>query len=1388
MSAAGAQDYRRLMAKALGEIQRLKADLTHLRQGQGEPIALIGASCRLPGAPDLQAFWDLLEGGVDAIGDIPPDRWDVEAHYDPDPGRLGKIYARQGGFLDQVDQFDPLFFGVSPREAETMDPQHRLLMEVSWEALEHAGIAADRLRGSRTGVYVGMMSQDYSRLNSDPGQIDAHTGTNGLNSIGAARLAYGYDLAGPAICVDTACSSSLVAAHLACRALRARDCDLALVGGVNVILSPYMMSLVCGAGVLAPDGRCKTFDAAANGFARGEGCVVLVMKRLSDAQADGDEILAVIRGSAINQDGRSAGITVPSQLAQESVIREALKDGGVAPAEVGYIEAHGTGTPLGDPIEIGALGEVFGPGRGSETPLVIGSVKTNFGHLEAASGLTGLLKAALSVKRGTIPRQLHFRTPNPHANWGAWPIQVADRNLAWPAGPRIAGVSSFGIAGTNAHLVVQGPPAAPPRPPVEPGPHLLTVSAKSAKALARRLEDLAAVLRTPGAPALADVALTLATGRQHFAHRCAIVADSCDAATTLAAWPADGDGAPDLARGVVRREASADPQALHAAIDQLAAGSEARRHALQTLGRLYVAGATPDWPELYDRARARLANLPTYPFTRERFWLSEAGSRPTGEAEHLHTLVHANVSDLSGLRFASRLDPHLPIFSDHRVAGRPILPGVAYLEMARAAVAQVTGRPTPQLRNVAWLRPLTGEGPVQVSIALRPAGEDRVTFEILSGEDVLHCQGLAVLEDAGLDGFHDLDALRATLDGEELDGEDCYLRFATLGLDYGPQFRTLRRVWTGPGQALAQLEVADPQELAPYGLHPGLMDGALQASLALRLTADGEPGLSLPFALGTLEARHACAAAMWAVVVHHDAETPGAPAMVDIDLCDADGRVCVRLRDASTRPLAVPAKGSPQAEGLNVTTAIWEPAKPARAAARTSGRTLILGGSPAQRAAVAALFPDAEELDTAEPEAGQLGERPVAHLIWFATAGANLADEEQILAAQEQGALRAFRLTKTLLALGHGARDLTWTVLTEQAQAADPGDVVAPDQAAIHGFFGALAKEYPNWAVRLVDLAGGGATPWAEVFDVAPDPEGAPWLLRGGQWRRRALAKVRAPGRPASSPPAGGVHLVLGGAGGIGAVWSEHLIRTRGARMIWLGRRPLDATLQAEIERLARLGPAPDYIQADATDRAALEAARLAIHDRHGPVTSVTHSALVLADASLARMDEARFRAAFDAKAATSVRLAQVFGRDPLEFFLMFSSLRSFVSAAGQSNYAAGCVFEDAFAQWLRPRVDYPVKVMNWGYWGGVGAVATQDHRARAAQAGIGSIEPAEGMEVLTQLLDGRLHQLGAEKIAAGPPAPGASLVQVLPPDAPSLMAGLAERFAAWAPALEPTA
>ena len=501
-----------------------------------EPIAIIGMGCRLPGNVNNAAdLWQLLCEAKDPISEVPMDRWDLRSYYDPDPAKPGKVSSRWGGYVGNIDQFDADFFGISPREAARIDPQHRMLLEIAYEAMEDAGLPSEQLAGSKTGVFIGISTCDYGGIQActtERHTIDAYTNIGLGICIASNRISHQFDLHGPSVSMDTACSSSLVAVHMACQAMRTGECDMAFTGGVNALIRPEGNIGFSKASMLAPDGHCKSFDARANGYVRSEGAGIVLLKPLSKALADGDPIQAVIRGTLVNQDGRTPGMALPSRAAQEMMLRDAYRRAGVPPHDVHFVEAHGTGTPAGDPIEMNAIGSVLGKERVPGEECVVGSIKSNIGHLEAASGIAGLIKATLCIQHEAIPGNLHFDVPNPEIPFESLRLRVPRTLEPWTLNgtkTRFAGVNSFGFGGTNAHVILESAPPAPEpahAPSLFPaGAMILPVAARSPEALQALAQSYRAFLAEEGNAgiALSDICYSAALRRGHGDHRLAIV-------------------------------------------------------------------------------------------------------------------------------------------------------------------------------------------------------------------------------------------------------------------------------------------------------------------------------------------------------------------------------------------------------------------------------------------------------------------------------------------------------------------------------------------------------------------------------------------------------------------------------------------------------------------------------------------------------------------------------------------------------------------------------------------------------------------------------------------------------------------------------------------------
>jgi acyl transferase domain-containing protein/acyl carrier protein len=1396
-------------------------------RGGGEPldVAIIGLAGRYPRARNVAEFWENLKGGRDCITEIPPTRWDHSRYFDPDKGKSGKTYGKWGGFIDGVDECDPLFFNISPREMEAIDPQERLFLQCVYEAVEDAGytrdtLAADREGGGNVGVYVGVMYEEYQLYGAQAQLRGAPITLTGSPASIANRVSYYFNFNGPSVAVDTMCSSSLTAVHLACRDL-AYGCEYAIAGGVNVSVHPNKYLFLGQFGFISSQGRCASFGQGGDGYVPGEGVGAVLLKPLSRAVADGDRIYGVIRATAVNHGGKTNGYTVPNPQAQGRVIERALREAGVDARAVSYVEAHGTGTSLGDPIEIAGLSRAFGAFTPERGFCAIGSAKSNIGHCESAAGIAGLTKVLLQLKHGQIAPSLHAETLNPHIDFDATPFVVQRELAEWrrptiaaPGGPReyprIAGISSFGAGGSNAHVVVEeyvAPPEARRRPA---GPSVIVLSARTEEQLRARAADLLAAIRSGslGDDDLADMAFTLQLGREALERRLALTASSMAQAADLLQRHLDGEAEIDgLWRGEGRREREG---ALGLLGDEDLSGVVERWFARGQLGRLaeaWTKGVAVDWRRLHAEATPRRLQLPTYPFARNRLWPAEAHDKMTAGPDGAeHPLLHRNISDLFGQKFRTRFSGDEPFLAGHVVNGQKILPGVAHLEMARAALEKALGsQPSAaRLLDTVWLRPVVVEGQLEAQLHVE-ADEDGGLSWTLQGdgaageEPTLYSSGRAELIEIADAPRVDVTAI-ASRCLREVAIDDCYRRFLRLGLDYGAAMRGLVRLSIGQDEAGRRevlAEVAEPDSgTRSCALSPSVMDAALQATLALEpsfeLAESDASAAPLPFAVEEVSAFAPTPARgfVWARLAE-GASRSDPIVKIDLDILDEDGRVCAALRGLAGRRAAssLPEAASPhQDPGAVLLTPSWEVAAPTLVEPwpSASDRVVILASASFAQA-LQNILPHAVTLECdpsldVEALAARLGALgPLDHLIWAppgggAGAGATV---DPLIAGQESGVLFGFRLLKALLALGYGERKLGLTVVTTQAAPIAPDDAVDPTDASVHGLIGSAAKEYgPAWRMRVLDVAAGALAPIDQLLRLPADPEGETLAWREGRWRRRRLIPTRLPQPTVSPYRDGGVYVVAGGGGGIGAAWTEHVIRTHGARVVWLGRRAEDETIRSGIARLAEVGPAPAYVQVDAADRNALAAAHEAILRSHGPVSGVIHSALVLKDASLARMDEATFRAALAAKVDVSVNLASVFGGASLDLILFFSSMISFAKSPGQSNYAAGCVFVDAFAHALRRSRGLNAKVMNWGWWGSVGIVATEAHRERMNRLGLGSVEPDEGMAALDVLLSGPVDQIAFLKttrpltIADGV---ADEMLLAAPQKAPSVIASLTQ-------------
>ncbi|MBN7135745.1 hypothetical protein A7A76_13535 [Lysobacter enzymogenes] len=900
-----------------------------------DKIAIVGMSCRFPKSEDLDAFWDNLAQGRDCIGEIPPQRWAGQGDwFHPDPRHPRTSYSKWAGLLDDIAAFDPLFFGISPAEAELIDPQQRIFLEQCWKAIEHAGYAPGALSGQACGVYVGCAAGDYARVLGAAGQDGAGAAFMGTSSaILAARIAYFLNLKGAALAVDTACSSSLVALHLACESIRSGENAWALCGGINLLTTPIGHVLTSQVGMPSRDGRCAAFDASAGGIVFSEGCGVVLLKSLAQAQADNDRILGVIEGSGINQDGKTNGITAPSAQAQERLLSQVYARHGIDPARIGYVEAHGTATALGDPIEVDALRTVFDRAGAAAGGCALGSVKSNIGHTGFAAGVAGVIKVLLCLQQRELVPTVHYTKANPHIRFEDSPFYVNTERRDWRSDSRrLATVSSFGFSGTNAHVVIGEHVAAEEAAPAA-GPALLPLSARSAAQLRAKAADLLAWLQREPAPDLQRLAYTLQVGRDAMEHRLGcIAADAEQLRAQLQGWLDGRPRVPGLEHG--RADGEDRTLAVFAADEDMRAVFEQwiERGQLPKLLELWVRGLDIDWRRLHRGRAPRRLSLPDYPFARDRCWVQPVASAAAAATQaRLHPLLHRNTSDLSLQSYRSGFDGSEFFLADHRVRGRRVLPAVAQLEMARAAFADAL--PLSQdgalleLRHVAWAQPLSVDGPCEVGIAVYAEDDGALGFEIYShdadaDDEILHCQGRGAAIAAPAPAPLDLVALRQRMRAGRNEAAALYPHLAGKGLEYGPAFQGVVAIERGAGETLAELRLPGAAAGEGYVLHPSLLDSALQASIPL-IEAASAGAVALPFALESLRAFSPCAPRMhaWVRYAADGAAEPGSGRVikVDIDLCDDEGAVCVQMRGFASRPLPPDA---PCADEFNAAQAV----------------------------------------------------------------------------------------------------------------------------------------------------------------------------------------------------------------------------------------------------------------------------------------------------------------------------------------------------------------------------------------------------------------------------------------------------------------------------------
>jgi acyl transferase domain-containing protein len=1360
-------------------------------------IAIIGLSCRFPLAGDLETFWDNLKAGRDCIQEIPEERWDLRRYFDPEKGRPGRSYSKWGGFLADFDKFDASFFHISPREAERMDPQERLFLEEVWHALEDAALTRERLAGRTVGVYVGVMYSQYQLLQAEEALKGNFLYLGSSYASIANRVSYTFDFSGPSMALDTMCSSSSTAIHLACEALRSGDIHVAVAGGVNLTIHPNKHVDLSQGRYAASDGRCRSFGAGGDGYVPGEGVGAAILKPLAAAIADGDRILAVLRGSSLNHGGKTNGYSVPNPKAQSRLIAEAFARAGVSPRQVGYIEAHGTGTSLGDPIEIAGLVSAFREETADTGFCAVGSVKSNIGHLESAAGIAGLAKVVLQMRHRQLVPSLHAETLNPHIDFAGtpfyvqrgledWPQPAVPDGGAWRSVPRVAGISSFGAGGANAHLVVEEWVEPEASAPAAAGAgHLILLSAQSGERLAAAAGALAGHLAgarfdgVPEAEFLASAAFTLQTGREALEERLALwVTGREELVRKLRAFAGRGE-ADGVLRGRVDEE-RADFDVLlggEAGVSFLASLIASRD--LERLARLWLRGTRIDWERLAPEPRPRKIALPGYPFARERHWAPLSSAAPAavpGRLRPLHPLVGRNVSTLWEQRFTTSLDGSEPFVRDHAVAGQLLLPGAALLEMVRAAGALSGLGELARIEGTMWEKPVVvspGQG-CELSISLVPSGpsvEYTVWTEPAPETREIHARGRLVQTGEPEPAAPERIDPQSLGEGvRSLDVERCYRTFEELGLAYGPGFRTLERLQSAGPRALGRLRLpAVPgDERDGFVLHPALLDGALQTVIACQ--GDLPPVAQVPFSLERLEILGPLpdTCLVLAAARQAGADEQGRPRIFDITMADEGGLVVARLRGLAVRPV-LRAAGTARGRTL-VLHPVWRTAGSRRTAAAPP-RTLLVfessgqsgdlferAGSRVVRVRPGTGFAERGG-DLYEVAPGNADHyRQLLARIWtpqggpdaivhaWSGAAAPAAGSPLTPEMLEEGFFSLLALTQALMQQKPSGGRLRLVYV----HPAGEGGPQAPF-AAIGAFNRTVARENPSLVLTTLELGAGadGACAWDEtaaarvLSEIAGESRGGEEVRYEGNDRLvRALEVVPGAETGGAAPlKPGGVYLLTGGLGGLGRIFAEHLAERFQARLVLSGRSPLGADGAAFLDRLGERGGRAVYVQADCARRE--DALRLAGEAKRafGHIDGVLHLAGTLRDGFLLRKRREDAEAVLAPKVWGTVHLDEATRDEPLDFFALFSSATAWLGTVGQGDYG----FANALMDRLAARREAARRAgtrsgrsvsIGWPLWQGGGMDVDAAARVRIEQTlGWLPLPPDEGTRVFAAAL-----------------------------------------------------
>jgi len=1380
---------------AVVALKEIRAERDTLLAAKNEPIAIIGMACRFPGdSITPEAFYKALVEGQDTVTAVPAERWSIDSTIDSDPQLQG---ARWGAFVKNVNMFEPAFFGISPREAERMDPQQRFLLETTWEALERGGLVPAALSGSKTGVFVGIMNTDYYFMNMFmPREAqDAYSATGNGHCFPAGRIAYTFGFQGPTMTIDTACSSSLVATHVACQSLRTGDSDIAIVCGVNLMLDSALSELTAKTGALAPDGRCKSFDSRANGYVRGEGCGVIVLKRLSDAQRDGDTISAVIRGSAVNQDGRSTGLTTPNVLSQQAMLEQALANARVTAEDLGYIEAHGTGTPLGDPIEMEALRTVLGKPRPNGEPLWIGTVKTNIGHLEAAAGVAGLIKTTLALNNERIPKNLHLRTMNPRISLEGSGLKIATDVIPWPKNdkPRRAGVSSFGMSGTNAHVIVEEAPVVEDKPKSDQrSTYLLPLSAKNANTLTALARSYAEWLPNSAGISEEDIVHTAGARRTHHEHRIAAIARNHEEFTRLLTSFASGEPSAGMHQGRAALASNARILFVFSGQGSQWAGMGQSLFAEEPIFRAKI-----------EEIDALVQKYASFSLIKE-LAAPEAQSR-LGETEVVQPALFAIQIGLVELFKSWGFEANAVVghsvgeIAAAHACGALSLEDAVHLAVLRGRIMQkATGRgkmvwvalPREEaLRLIAGREDLLAIAAINDPSSVVLSGETReldavitelgsrgVTTRPLRVNYAFHSPQMEpyarelVAELPRMEPRDGSMAMYSTVTGERIDGK------ALVAEYWGRNIRGTVDL----AKALKTAFAEDFPIVVEVGPHPVLVANIEQCASAQNVKArivatlrrQAEERRSLLEMLGalyvdglsidwkklapngklvtTLPTYPWQRQRYWIEAITRRAEI--APPVTSLD--DWLFTLEWHLENQNSPPSVAPSSDGDWLVfmdsgriGKNVVLQL-----------KSKGSTCIRvdpGNAYEQ------VSPQHYRINAADPAeySKLLGNvfangRVCRGVIYLGNLDGPSWDEttvDGLQSTRQQGLLHALYLTQALVRQAIPQKPRLWLV-THGAIAIKSGEPVkSVSQASLWGLGRTIMLEHPELRCTCIDLD------VAIKFDTVKnlvrqfemgDREEQVALRPNGRFVAR-FARAQVDQTPAIDfkLKGDGSYLITGGLGGLGLSLAQWMVEKGAKHIALMARRKPSSETQEIVKKMKAAGAHILVLQGDVAHPDDVLQAMCAINAEMPELKGVVHAAGVVADRTLLEQSSEHWETVFAPKVDGAWNLHTLTLNENLDFFVLYSSAASLFGSPGQANYAAANAFLDSLAQ-ARLSRGLPAMSIQWGPFSEVGMAAANVKRgSRIASRGMDSLSPNDGLRALANLLEHPRSDVGVMRL-----------------------------------------